>query len=138
MAMEELFTKVVGMQTKTSLLFNVVHQNVVLCATFHLKKALPGPMTRDVRNQEGWRIGIMITPDFAYVTHTRREQALATSPPDEYFWFEWELMFFFHTTNFDLNAVRCKLVKLMFNDMTSTAFKAKMMTTYCHGNLIIS
>eukprot|EP01103_Thecamoeba_quadrilineata_P017141 TRINITY_DN5964_c0_g1_i1.p1 TRINITY_DN5964_c0_g1~~TRINITY_DN5964_c0_g1_i1.p1 ORF type:complete len:286 (+),score=54.51 TRINITY_DN5964_c0_g1_i1:372-1229(+) len=135
--MEDLFKNVIGPHSRVSRLCNFLNQNIILSSVVYLKKAIPTPMTRDVRTPDGWRIAILITPDIVYVTHTRREQALSGTKPEELFWYEWELRLFFDSSLETLHACRLKLTHLEFAETTSPEFRAQLSAKLFSGYLII-
>eukprot|EP00011_Vannellida_sp_DIVA3-517-6-12_P002987 CAMPEP_0114625836 /NCGR_PEP_ID=MMETSP0168-20121206/11470_1 /TAXON_ID=95228 ORGANISM="Vannella sp., Strain DIVA3 517/6/12" /NCGR_SAMPLE_ID=MMETSP0168 /ASSEMBLY_ACC=CAM_ASM_000044 /LENGTH=490 /DNA_ID=CAMNT_0001837119 /DNA_START=32 /DNA_END=1501 /DNA_ORIENTATION=+ len=92
MLLEELFTKTIGLKSKTTLLLKAMQQGLIMAATFHIKYHVTKDiMTRDVKGREGWQIVINISDTVVTVTHMRREQALASVGVENYFWFEWHL-----------------------------------------------
>jgi len=135
---EDLF-RVIGAESKTAKIFRAIHQNVIFAGVYHLKtKVTPDIMTRDVSGPEGWRIYIIVHPQYVCVTHVRREQSLATSPADEKFWFEWKLIMIFDKEMNELCSVTLKIVDLGFPDDNMNPQKRhEIKTRLASGNLIV-
>jgi len=129
--------KAVGDNNKVVRVLKAIHQNIIFTAIFHLKQLLANIMTRDVRTPEGWRIFVHILADVVVITHVRREQALATQPPEEYFWIEWQLRMIFDANMTVLRAARLRIVELGFGPKTTEAKKAQYNLLFGNGNLIL-
>jgi len=138
-AVRELFEKVVGVDSKTARVFKAIHQNILFVGVFELKdKVAMGTMTKDVRGPEGWRILVSFGQDSCSVTHTKREEALATAPKSEQFWFEWQLHMTFDKNVSDLHAASLKVTNLVFGEETRDSYRQELSRLLCAGKLFIS
>lgn len=137
-SVKDLFETVIGLDSPVARLFNAVHQNIVLSGAFHLKTALMGMQSRDVRSAEGWRVQILLMPDLVMVKHVRREQALASNDDDGYFWFEWELWMVFNMTSVTCcHIARITCGKYGFDEKTRPDVKEKVISGLKGGALVI-
>jgi len=138
--LEELFHKVIGVDSKTARIFKAVNQNIIFIAIFQLKSKVPmTTMTRDVREKNGWRIFITFAAsNTVAVTHRRREQSLATASPDEKYWFEWELRLHFDKEISDLQSSILRITDLGFDQNANPRKKETISKQLSHGNLIVS
>jgi len=94
-------------------------------------------MTRDVRGPEGWKILVVFTKETISITHYRREQALATAPVTEQFWFEWRLNMMFDKGLTDMQAASLKVTNLGFGEQCAGPFRADLSKVLASGNLIV-
>ena len=95
-------------------------------------------MTRDVRSREGWTITISFQPSIVVITHKRREQSLATAPPDQQFWFEWQLIMYFDSNLNGLQSAVLKVTDLEFAKEASVAFRMNIQRQLSSGSLIVT
>jgi len=138
LAMNDLFEKVVGEDSKTARVFKAIHQNILFVGCYELKtKITMNTMTKDVRGPEGWRILISFTKETCSVTHYKREESLATAPPTDRFWFEWKIHMIFDKAMTDMQAAFLKVTNLGFGDEISEVKKAEVTKMLCAGNLLV-
>jgi len=139
LAMADLFSNVIGEDSKTTRVFKAIHQNVLFVGCYELKtKVTMGTLTKDVRGPEGWRILITFTKDTVTVTHYKREESLASAPKTDQFWFEWKIHMIFDKEMNDVQASFLKVTNLGFGETTSELKKEEITRMLCAGNLLIS
>jgi len=137
--MRKLFETVIGVDSKTSKVFKVIHQNTLFVGCLELKTKIPmHTLTKDVRGPEGWKILISFTRDTCTIAHIKREESLATAPDTEKFWFEWRLHMTFDKEMTDLQASFLKVTNLGFGEHISESMKAEITKILCAGNMMIS
>jgi hypothetical protein len=139
LVLEELFEKDIGVDSKTARVFKVIHQNIIFTAVFQLKSKVPmTTMTRDVRAREGWRIFVRFHENVVDVSHKRREQSLATAPPDEQYWFEWELRMLFDKEMQDMQSSVLKITDLGFSNNINPKKREEIKKALSSGSLIVT
>jgi len=137
--MKRLFENVLGDDSKTTRVFKVIHQNALFAGCLELKTKVPmQTLTKDVRGPDGWKILISFSKDTICIDHVKREEALATAPETEKFWFEWKMHMTFDKDMNDLQASLLKVSNLGFGDHISEAKKAEITKILCAGNMFIS
>jgi len=115
--LDDMFKEIIGTKSKVAKVLKVIHQNIIFTAIFQLKSKVPmTTMTRDVRSREGWRITVCFTNNVVMVSHKRREQSLATAPPEEAYWFGWELRMLFDAELTELESAFLKITDLQFGE----------------------
>eukprot|EP01111_Echinosteliopsis_oligospora_P009668 TRINITY_DN286_c2_g1_i2.p1 TRINITY_DN286_c2_g1~~TRINITY_DN286_c2_g1_i2.p1 ORF type:complete len:279 (-),score=73.04 TRINITY_DN286_c2_g1_i2:96-932(-) len=135
----DIFNQIIGVDSKTARVFKAITQNILFAGVFELKVKLPlKVMTRDVPGHEGWRVLIEITKDTVCVSHYKREQTLATTPPADLFWYEWRLSMMFSRDMRELISTSLKITNVGFMDTTSEAKKHEINSLLCSGNVLIS
>lgn len=131
---EELFQRVVGEDSPVARVLALVNQSIVIEAATHLRLSRPDVHWRDVKEAEGWQVRILICPDVITVQHVRREQSLATQPPEEYFKFEWQLWMVLSGPQADrIESAQVKINDLTFSDRTSAATKSRLNAVFSKG-----
>jgi len=139
LVLPDVFGKIIGDDSKVARVFKAIHQNIIFAGCFQIKTKIPLRwMTKDVRGPEGWAIFIQINAGSVTITHRRREEALATAPPDEKFWFEWELHMTFDGNMRDLQAAGLRVSQLGFADTIGPAKKAAIQKAFCSGKMIVA
>ncbi|KAL6041985.1 hypothetical protein QOT17_024674 [Balamuthia mandrillaris] len=133
----ELIEEGVGIHSKTAAVLKAIHQSIIFIAVYEIKARVTGTelMTRDVSTAEGWRISIHISQDSVTVTHYRREQALATAPPNEQFWFEWKLVIVFGRAMEEITAAHLDITQLHFQQPVNPTFQEKVSKLLQQGNM---
>jgi len=136
---EDLLRTTIGVDSKIAQVLKVIHQNIIFTAVFQLKSKVPmTTMTRDVRSREGWRINVSFVNNVIVVSHKRREQSLATAPPEEQYWFEWELRMTFDKDLTEMESATLRITDLQFGDKTSQKKKEEIKLAFSSGSLIVS
>jgi len=136
---EDLFRNTIGINSKIGKVMKVIHQNIIFTAVFQLKTKVPmTTMTRDVRSREGWRINITFVNNIVVVSHKRREQSLATSPPEEQYWFEWELRITFDKNLLEMESATLRITDLQFGEKISPRKREEIKLALSSGSLIIA
>eukprot|EP01118_Nematostelium_gracile_P018303 TRINITY_DN8099_c0_g1_i1.p1 TRINITY_DN8099_c0_g1~~TRINITY_DN8099_c0_g1_i1.p1 ORF type:complete len:383 (+),score=138.86 TRINITY_DN8099_c0_g1_i1:74-1150(+) len=136
---EDVFQNTLSADSKVARVLKAIHQNIIFCGVFQLKSKVPSTgMTRDVRTKEGWRINVNFNNNVVSVSHRRREQALATAPEDEQYWFEWDLRMLFNKDLDRLESANLKITDLQFGEKISIRKKEEIKKALSGGNLIVS
>jgi len=136
---EDLFKTTIGTSCKTAKVLKVIHQNIIFTAVFQLKSKVPmTTLTRDVRTRDGWRITVLFTKNIVVVSHRRREQSLATAPPEEQYWFEWELRMMFDKDLNEMESAILRITDLQFGENISPRKREEIKTALSSGNLIVT
>jgi len=136
---ESIFTDAIGLDSKTARVLKAIHQNIIFIGVFQLKSKVPmTTMTRDVRTREGWIITVLFVNNVVVVSHRRREQALATAPHDEQYWFEWELRMTFDQNLTDLESSNLSITDLGFDPNINPRKREEIKSALSSGNLIVS
>jgi len=139
MEMRDLFSKLIGEDSKTAKVFKAITQNVLFAGCVEIKTKVPmHTMTKDVRGPEGWRILVSFTNDTVSISHFRREQSLATAPDTEQFWFEWRLCMIFDRELTEMQSSSLKITNLGFGENCSGAMRASLSKALGAGNLLVS
>jgi hypothetical protein len=136
---DDLFETVVERSLPMAQTLKLIHQNIIFMAIFHLRATLPMlDMTMDVRGPEGWKILIAFRYGCVSVCHRRREQSLAAAPPEEQYWFEWELMVRLSRDFKEVSSAVLRITNLGFGDGASAKFRERISRMTMKGNLIVT
>ncbi|KAF2071983.1 hypothetical protein CYY_006696 [Polysphondylium violaceum] len=126
--------------SKVVKILKLIHQNIIYIGTYELKTKVPflmTYMTKDVRGAEGWRINVF-SKDTVSVTHTKREESLATAPSDKQFWLEWQLHVTLNKELTEITHSSLKITDLQFKQGINPQFKEEIKRNLCSGNLYVS
>jgi len=121
-------------------ILKLIHQNIIYIGTYELKTKVPflmTYMTKDVRGAEGWRINVF-SKDTVSVTHTKREESLATAPKDQQFYLEWQLHITLNKELTEITHSSLKITDLQFKEGINPQFKQEIKRHLCSGNLYVS
>jgi len=119
----------------TSRILKCINQNFIFSAAFEIKtKVTKTTMTKDVRDENGWKVFVTLAPNAIIIVHKKREMSFG-GEPDSDFWFEWELSLIFDSTVSKLEAVQLQITNLQFDENCSETNKEKWNSVFCNGNL---
>ncbi|PRP83740.1 hypothetical protein PROFUN_09072 [Planoprotostelium fungivorum] len=134
----EAFFKTIGEDCRLVRILKAITQNIIFAGIYALKMKVPQiPMTRDVPTREGWTILVTFTRNIVTVVHRRREQSLATAPPDEKYWFEWELRMVFDSEVKRLESSGLRITELAFGEDVNPRKKEAIQKALSNGSLIL-